>query len=371
LEKNIISLDNKEKKYFKIKNEIEIVGENGQYCKITPHDDFEVGVSIDFEGIIGKQYFRYAFKENDYIKDVSFARSILIFEISDGEDPWKDYKKHFELMSPLFPSNPKDSPFLAYNKSEYLTPLKDPLEPVKHKLLDFIGDLIYLEKLPLGKFEVHKPGHSFNRRIVQEIWNSYPTSNGPYFEYFLKKVPEFGELKNFIENNNVHKNESVFEHTQTVFNNTLKILHKYKIELSDKNRFRYLLAVFLHDYGKKFTMRSDINGVTSCDGHEEVSAKLIETKNFLDRFNLDEGDKEWIYNFTKNHNQMHEVFSMSEESMKEKFRELGARSKLFYLENLIFSIADLEGSYFKNYNINEYERRLNFLKNHLREFFAV
>jgi len=168
LQKNILKLDSF-KRFFEIGKKIEIFGKDGQYCKITPSDDFIVDITIDFDNIIGKQRYSYSFKENDYIKDISFARSILIFEVKEGKDPWADFKKHFNVFPKTFSKDPKKSPFIAYNKKEFITPLKDPLEPVKHKLLDFIGDLIFIGKIPKCKFEIHKTGHSFNRKIVRRL----------------------------------------------------------------------------------------------------------------------------------------------------------------------------------------------------------
>ncbi len=168
LNNNILYLD-LVKDFFKIDKELEIFGKDGQYCKMIPADDFVVDMTIDFDNIIGKQKYLYSFKNNDYIKDISFARSMLIFEIKEGENPWVDFKKHFEVFPKTFPKDPKKSAFIAYNKKGYITPLRDPLEPVKHKLLDFIGDLIFIGKIPKVKFEVYKPGHSFNRKIVKYL----------------------------------------------------------------------------------------------------------------------------------------------------------------------------------------------------------
>lgn len=172
LSKNIIDIKNSQKEYCKIDNIIEINGENGQYCKIIPSDDFNVSIAIDFEGIIGRQSFYYSFSKNDYLNDIAYARSILVFEISDMNNPWSDFKKHFDLFPHTLPDDPRESSYIAYTSKEFITPLRDPLEPVRHKLLDFIGDLIFLGKIPHGRFEIYKPGHAFNRKIVKAILSS-------------------------------------------------------------------------------------------------------------------------------------------------------------------------------------------------------
>jgi len=86
---------------------------------ITPCHDFIIDITVDFEGIIGKQSFSYSFKQNNYLNDIAYARSILIFEIKDINNPWSDYKKHFDLFPHTLPKNPKESPYIAYTNKEF------------------------------------------------------------------------------------------------------------------------------------------------------------------------------------------------------------------------------------------------------------
>ncbi|MEQ1500518.1 MAG: UDP-3-O-acyl-N-acetylglucosamine deacetylase, partial [Parcubacteria group bacterium] len=213
LNENILEIKDQNKEYYKINKEIEIKGENGQYCMITPSDDFCIDITIDFDGVIGRQSFLYSFKKTDYLKDVAYARSILTFEIKDINNPWVDFNRHFDQFPYTLPENPRESPYISYTEKEFLTPLSDALEPVRHKLLDFIGDLIFLGKIPLGRFEVYKPGHAFNRKIVETIF-FLGESHNLQFEYFFKKIPEINLLKDCVENNIVHK-EDVLTHTKT------------------------------------------------------------------------------------------------------------------------------------------------------------
>lgn len=365
LSKNIIDIKNRQKEYCRIDDTIEIRGENGQYCRITPSDDFNVNITIDFEGIIGRQSFDYSFSKNNYLNDIAYARSILIFEISDIDNPWSDFEKHFDLFPHTLPIDPKESPYIAYTNKEYITPLKDPLEPVRHKLLDLIGDLIFLGRTPHGRFEIYKPGHAFNRKIVKSIFSS-SNSTELQFEYFLKKVPEIKDLENYIENNIVHKNEDVLTHTKNVFNNTIKILKENDIKIGGKKKFIFLLAVFLHDYGKKYTLLIQDHGLTTSDGHEDSSEQNIIKENFLERFELSEVDKGWILNFIKKHTEIHNIFGKEDYITKNNLCEFKVKHKEDYLENLIFGISDLKDTQFKNSNKYEYDKRINLFENELK-----
>lgn len=363
LSENILDIKGTRKEYHRINKVIEIKGEDGQYCKIIPHDDFCIDITIDFKGIIGKQSFLYSFKQTNYLKEISWARSMLIFEIKDINNPWLDSDKQFDLFPNIFPADPKKSPYIAYTEKKFLTPLKNSFEPVIHKLLDFIGDLIFLGKIPLGKFEIYKPGHAFNRKIVNTIFN-LSNPHQLHFEYFLKKIPEIKKLNKYIENNIVHKDENVLAHTKKVFKNAIDILEKYSID--DKKRFRFLLATFLHDYGKKDNLFMENNGKTSCPSHEESSVKCVMEETLLDRFNLNSKDKKWILDFIKNHNEIHNIFVKKNIATKNNLKNFRNKYRENYVENLIFGISDIKDSYFKVFDKKEYDRRIKLIKKELK-----
>lgn len=169
---NIIEIRNSKKEFFFLKNEVNLVGSDGQRCRITPCEDFVVEMEIDFKNIIGSQKFSYSFLKTDYLSEISYARSFLIFQIENKKNPWLDFKKHFGRLPKMMLVDPHQSPYITYTKDRFITPLVDPLEPVRHKLLDFIGDMIFLGNIPKAKFEIYKPGHSFNREIINLLVNS-------------------------------------------------------------------------------------------------------------------------------------------------------------------------------------------------------
>jgi len=359
LKKNLRYLGNNRNRSLILDKEIIINGDEGRICKITPCDNFILDVTIDFNNIIGKQRYIYDNLESDYLDEISFARSFLINEITDVNNPWNDNKIHEETFPSLCPKKPEKSPFITFTKDEYLVPLRDPLEFVKHKMLDFIGDIIFLGELPSARFEIYKPGHAFNREIVT-ILNDSRKVEFASFDYFLRKIPEFISLEEYIENNIVHKQSSVFDHTKKVFLNTQNILEAKNIPLSERQEFRLRLAVFLHDFGKKNTLK--INGnTTSCKGHEISSVEDIIGGKFLDRFTLEEEDKKWVLSFIEKHSEMHCLFDYEDKLLNKKFKSYKKHNVDSYLENLIFSISDIKDTYFKENNNTEYNRRINFL----------
>ncbi len=212
-------------------------------------------------------------------------------------------------------------------------------------------------KIPKAKFKIYKPWHSFNRKIVKFLYTE------SIFEEILEKIPEFKMLDKIIENNIVHKKESVFNHTKKVFKNAFDLILSNKIYFNERKIERFLIAVFLHDYGKKFTFKIDKKGLSSCEQHELMSVLKIKELYFLDRFNLENTDKEWILNFIKHHNEIHKIFD--NKNTIENLNKFEYQFKDNFIVNLIFGIADVKDSYFKEYNNIEYKRRIQILESEL------
>ncbi len=121
-----------------------------------------------------------------------------------------------------------------------------------------------------------------------------------------------------------------------------------------------ILAIFLHDYGKKFAIKTFDDGSTSCKGHETVSSLKIKEHGILERFELSIKEKYWIYHFIENHAEIHICLDSIEKS-KEKLKLFREKFYDSYLENLIFGISDIKDSFFKKHNPDEYNRRIKIL----------
>lgn len=161
------------KDYIIIDREIEII-DNDKICRISPADTFSVDAKIIFSNIIGTQRYKFIESPNQYLKELAEARSFLIFEISDeGTDPWLNYGQQFKTFPKTFSSDPAECSFISYTKDRYLTPLRYSDEPVRHKIVDFLGDLYFLGRPIKGAFAIEKSGHSFHRKIVDRLKELY------------------------------------------------------------------------------------------------------------------------------------------------------------------------------------------------------
>lgn len=136
--------------------------DSDSWARIDPLDDLEVRVEIDFNNIIGKQKFSRRINEDIYRKEIAWARTFVRSPLDGDEGRWERIRK-------IFPSLPKDqgsSPIIVFNQKEFITKLKASDEPVRHKMLDFLGDISLLGTGLEGSVEIFKPGHYFNQQLV-------------------------------------------------------------------------------------------------------------------------------------------------------------------------------------------------------------
>jgi UDP-3-O-acyl-N-acetylglucosamine deacetylase len=137
-----------------------------RYAIFRPAKRLKIKAVSIFKNIIGRQEFTHNWSPEVYIRDICWARSFMnspIFE--SGGNIWERVRKKI----PLLPQIPKFSPIIVYTKDEYITPLKAPNEPVRHKVLDFYGDIALLGIRVLADIKLFKPGHAFTREIVKKI----------------------------------------------------------------------------------------------------------------------------------------------------------------------------------------------------------
>jgi UDP-3-O-[3-hydroxymyristoyl] N-acetylglucosamine deacetylase len=133
---------------------------NDSFAIIEPHNDLLIDYTIDFkDSIIGKQNYVYDSKKNSFKKDISFARTFVLKEQIDY------LRKNNKALGGSLDNA------IVFDKTNILNDggLRDPLECVKHKILDLIGDLYVIGKPIKGKFTVNKGGHSLHKMIVEKI----------------------------------------------------------------------------------------------------------------------------------------------------------------------------------------------------------
>lgn len=159
-----------QKPLFKIDRELRFFDEEtGGQAKIIPSDGLELSLQISFPNLIGNQKFSTKVTKENFIKQISWARTFLRSPLDSSREKWARVRK----LIPALPLNPEHSPIIVFSDSQFITKLRTKNEPVRHKALDFIGDLSLIGKEIEGSFFVKNPGHNFNQKLVLFLNNFY------------------------------------------------------------------------------------------------------------------------------------------------------------------------------------------------------
>lgn len=122
-----------------------------------------ISVLIQYDYPIGEQYFCFKLTKKSYFSEIAWARSFIRRSCNKGV--WQKCIKEI----PSLPSRLEDSPIPVFRNGKWITPVKKPDEPVRHKILDLLGDLAILGRPIYGHITVVRPGHNFNCKLVRYL----------------------------------------------------------------------------------------------------------------------------------------------------------------------------------------------------------
>ena len=123
---------------------------------VKPNDFLKITYEIDYDvKTIGNDKFTFDETKDDYLTEISLART---FCIDSHVEAHRKLKKNFNNSDMIIFS---DNGFIVGdNKLRYKN------EPIRHKILDLIGDIISTGEYICGEFICRKSGHSSNRKIL-------------------------------------------------------------------------------------------------------------------------------------------------------------------------------------------------------------
>jgi UDP-3-O-[3-hydroxymyristoyl] N-acetylglucosamine deacetylase len=128
--------------------------DSDSYIEAQTSDNFELDFTTDFPKPIGIQHLSLVITPESFQNEISFARPPLRCPVSEAlETKLKEWFRGYE-------KNKKS--IIYYSKNGYLTKLRAKDEIVRHKILDFIGDLANIGLPVSGKFICYKVGHKIN-----------------------------------------------------------------------------------------------------------------------------------------------------------------------------------------------------------------
>lgn len=141
----------------------------GSMVALAPSEELEILVTVDFPGTaIGKQWLKFTFSPENFLKEIAPARTFVLRE--QIESLWSaGLAKGGSLENAIVVEGDQ-----VHNAEG----LRFPDEFVRHKLLDFIGDLALLGQPVRGFLLAVRPGHTVNRLLVEHLAGLDDVSSG-------------------------------------------------------------------------------------------------------------------------------------------------------------------------------------------------
>jgi len=190
------------KKYLIIKKPFK-VDDGNRSIAVYPSDRLVINYVIDFNHpMLRNQEFTFSFSEGDYFHEISAARTFGF--LRDVET----LKAHGLAKGGTLENSVIIDDFRVINEDG----LRYSDEFVRHKILDFIGDLKLVGFPILGKFVIRKSGHFLNHHLLNALLSSkrnYAIVNLHYLdELTRKKVGE--HLPNLYLSDDILEDPFVF-----------------------------------------------------------------------------------------------------------------------------------------------------------------
>ena len=150
---------NKSKKIFKILKKVKVKC-GDRFISINPSNTFSINITINYpETIIGHSEYFYTHTQDNFINDLSKARTYTLYE---------DIEK-MRTAGLAIGGNLNNA--IVVDKYKILNPdgLRFEKEFIKHKTLDCIGDFYLLGMQLVGNVDCFAPGHNLNQQFIREI----------------------------------------------------------------------------------------------------------------------------------------------------------------------------------------------------------
>ena len=186
-----IKEQNKPKKFIVIKKTIKI-DDGDRSIHIHPSKELKITYTIDFEHpMLKNQQYELCFSGKDFLQEISRARTF-------------GFLKDIQVLreNGLAKGGSLDNAIVI---DDFRVLNEDGLrysdEFVRHKILDFIGDLSVLGSPVIGHFVVKKSGHTLNQMMLKELikaercWKLFTFYNPEECKENKVNIPVFGPLE--------------------------------------------------------------------------------------------------------------------------------------------------------------------------------
>jgi UDP-3-O-[3-hydroxymyristoyl] N-acetylglucosamine deacetylase len=129
------------------------------FVAAMPSEELRFSYGIDFEfSAIGNQWYSWAFDPETFATEVAPART---FGLADQIEQLR--------ASGLVKGGSLENALVCSAEGWINPPLRFSNEPVRHKLLDLIGDLSLLGVFPTAHYLAYKASHSLHTQLVRQL----------------------------------------------------------------------------------------------------------------------------------------------------------------------------------------------------------
>ncbi len=140
--------------------ENERIRKNGSLMTLSPSEDLEILVTVDFPGTaIGRQWAKFTLDPETFLRDIAPARTFVLREQIDALRA-AGLAKGGTLDNAIVVEGD-----IVHNNEG----LRFRNEFARHKLLDLIGDIALLGRPVRGAFVAVRPGHTVNRELTAHL----------------------------------------------------------------------------------------------------------------------------------------------------------------------------------------------------------
>ncbi|KKD37355.1 MAG: UDP-3-O-acyl-N-acetylglucosamine deacetylase [Limnoraphis robusta] len=136
-----------------------IIRQGDAFVAAIPSDETRFSYGIDFESAaIGQQWYSWTPQQEDFTTAIAPARTFVL----------EKQVQHLQQAG-LIKGGTLDNALVCGDDRWLNPPLRFSNEPVRHKILDLVGDLSLLGVIPQAHYLAYKAGHHLHTQLVQRI----------------------------------------------------------------------------------------------------------------------------------------------------------------------------------------------------------
>lgn len=176
------------KRFIVVKKALKLHDDSRSIC-VYPAKELKITYTIDFQHpLLRNQEYELRFSGRDFVREISRARTFGFLKDVEALKA-NGLAKGGSLDNAVVMDD-----FRILNEDG----LRFEDEFVRHKILDFIGDLSLIQLPIIGRFVVRKSGHSLNQQMLSLLMNSkrhwklYSVVTAEEFEKQSIRLPAFG-----------------------------------------------------------------------------------------------------------------------------------------------------------------------------------